>query len=207
MTGLNKKKKSQAQPPWVCSGCCFSRMTEIICINLHFPLSISIKPCSFPCRAVCTYKRAGMWWHAMPCHLWEQELHLQGKIKYHLFFFVPYMFAPYMRLPGCQRCFESLVTETQEGWALSNEMMKPRSHLSGNSSMKYWLHQAACFGLTSIWNQLEPSGRGCCCHGPNGYCWHWLQVSDRFCSLCSHWPGTCLEGLNHLRAPSPVGGS
>lgn len=122
------------------------------------------------------------------------------------FFFVPYMFAPYMRLPGCQRCFESLVTETQEGWALSNEMMKPRSHLSGNSSMKYWLHQAACFGLTSIWNQLEPSGRGCCCHGPNRYCWHWLQVSDRFCSLCSHWPGTCLEGLNHLGAPLSCGG-
>lgn len=47
-------------------------------------------------------------------------------------------FAPYMRLPRCQRCFESLVAETQEGWALSNEMMKPRTHLFGNSSMKYW---------------------------------------------------------------------
>lgn len=64
--------------------------------------------------------------------------------------------------------------------------------------------QAACFGLTSIWNQLEPSGRGCCCHSPNRYCLHWLQVSDRFCNPCSHWAGACLEGPNHLFKSPPL---
>lgn len=48
------------------------------------------------------------------------------------------MDAPYMGLPRCKRCFESLVTGRQEGWALCNEMMKPSAHLTGNFSVKYW---------------------------------------------------------------------
>lgn len=118
---------------WVCSGCCFSWMTEIICINLHFPLSISINLCSFPCRDIFTYKRIGVRWHVMWCHVTCGSRNWSYKGKSSIT-----VFAPYTRLPRCQRCFESLVTETQEGWALSSGMMKSRIHLSGNSSMKYW---------------------------------------------------------------------
>lgn len=48
------------------------------------------------------------------------------------------MDAPYTGLARCKRCFESLVIRRQEGWALCSETMKPRAHLTGNFSMKYW---------------------------------------------------------------------
>lgn len=142
-------------------------------------------------------------WHAVardvvPCDLWLQELELQGKSSITTF-------APYMRLPRCQRCFRSLVAERQEGWALHNEMMKPSTHLSGNSSMKYWsdwpsslLWTDQCLGCS--WSLL---GEDAAVMVQIGIAYTDL-VSDRFCNACPHWPGACLQGPNHLFKSPPL---
>lgn len=190
-------KWKNPQLPWVCSGCCFSWMVEIICINLHFFF--------FSCYihmliSMRSYFHAQSDRRVMVCDavLTVLAVAVDARKKW------VRLNAFYIGLPRCKMCFWCLVTGKQEGTAVCDEMVKPSTYPTADfpcwfpsETLIRWAEQPA-FWLIDVLAWLEPSATGGCCHGPHVYCLCWWEMADRIQSPGSHcWGG-------YLKADSPA---
>lgn len=144
-------KWKNPQLPWVCSGCCFSWMVEIICINLHFFF--------FSCYihmliSMRSYFHAQSDRRVMVCDavLTVLAVAVDARKKW------VRLNAFYIGLPRCKMCFWCLVTGKQEGTAVCDEMVKPSTYPTADFPVKHWSDgpSSLLFDWSMFWHGWSP---------------------------------------------------